>query len=120
MRCSEFTQTIQKIKIHAVSELKNALKAHNGSYSWHDHELHKFKDDTFPLILGHYLMMPFYGKVKKVWIDKCGSIQIGGQLFNDTEYVIPINNVVPYYIPEITKSIPVTDKIKDVTKPIEL
>lgn len=119
MKHTDFYNIVQDIKRKEQQELKEALKAHGGSYSWWDEDKEDFIDEEYPIIAVNICGCfpgPIDLEVMKVCIEN-NYLTIIGQ---DRE-VSEIIEIDPYdvftgHISYIIELIPATDSIDDVTQ----
>lgn len=121
MKCTDAWLFERALRNHMVAELRQAIEAHGGSYSWYSEEEEEFVQDP-PIVMCNrdWGGGPADVKVRRVWIDDSGymSIEAEENEFGD-EVDISLDDVVAFHIAYIIEAIPVTEGVSDVTIPFE-
>lgn len=121
MKCTDAWLFERALRNHMVAELRQAIEAHGGSYSWYSEEEEEFVQDP-PIVMCNrdWGGGPADVKVRRVWIDDSGymSIEAEENEFGD-EVDISLDDVVAFHIAYIIEAIPVTEEVSDVTFPFE-
>lgn len=85
MKGTDFYEVGKHIKQMEIAELKEALKAHGGSYTWYDTEQDENIDDYIPVyevddipivMVNHEHSGPTDVYICKAWINKYGDVEI--------------------------------------------
>lgn len=85
MKGTDFYEVGKHIKQMEIAELKEALKAHGGSYIWYDTEQDENSDDYIPVyevddipivMVNHEHSGPTDVYICKAWINKYGDVEI--------------------------------------------
>lgn len=121
MKCTDAWVYERALRNHMVAELRQAIEAHGGSYSWYSEEDGEFIQDP-PIVMCNrdWGGGPTDVKVRKVWIDKSGYMYIEAEE-NEFGYEVDISfdDIVAFHIAYIIEQIPVTDKVSNVTLPFD-
>lgn len=85
MKGTDFYEVGKHIKQMEIAELKEALKAHGGSYTWYDTEQDENSDDYIPVyevddipivMVNHEHSGPTDVYICKAWINKYSDVEI--------------------------------------------
>lgn len=85
MKGTDFYEVGKHIKQMEIAELKEAMKAHGGSYTWYDTEQDENSDDYIPVyevddipivMVNHEHSGPTDVYICKAWINKYGDVEI--------------------------------------------
>ena len=121
MKCTDTWVFERALRNHMVAELRLAIEAHGGSYSWYSEENEEFIQDP-PIVMCNRDMGggPADVKVCRVWIDGSGYMNIEAEEneFGD-EVNITFDDIVAFHIAYIIEQIPITDKVNNVILPFE-
>lgn len=121
MKCTDAWLYERALRNHMVAELRKAIEAHGGSYSWYSEDEEDFTQDP-PIVMCNrdYGGGPTDVKVRRVWVDESGYMQIEAEEneYGDEVY-ISFDDVVAFHIVYIIENIPATDEISDVTLPFD-
>lgn len=121
MKCTDAWLYERALKNHMMTELKQAIKAHGGSYSWYSEEMGDFIQDP-PIVMCNCDMGggPTDVTIHKVWIDQNGDMYIKAtNTESDSEIDIYFDDIVAFHIAYIIERIPVTDEINNVMLPFD-
>lgn len=97
MKGTDFYDVGKFIKRIEIAELKEALKAHGGSYTWYDTEQDKDSDgylsiyevDNIPIVMAnHKYLGPIDVYICKAWITEYGDVEIQAL---EKEYATDVN-----------------------------
>lgn len=112
MKHSNLYKIYQALRQCEIQELKRALEAHGGSYTWTD------KNDC-PIVT-YNPESPFDIRIEKIWVDKY-NIYFNGQHIdtNDVYKNCCIEDVEYSHIDFILSEIPETEDVSDVSSDID-
>lgn len=120
MKCTDAWLFERALKLHMVDELRKAIEAHGGSYSWYSEEDGDFIEDCPIVMCNRDSGGPTDVNVRKVWLDESGYMYIEAE---ETEWGddvdVSFDDIVAFHIAYIIERIPATDKVGDVTLPFD-
>lgn len=119
MKHTDFNSRLDDIKRQEVRELRKALKAHGGSYSWYDDVTGEWQEN-YPIIpINHEGLYPnpMDINIRSVSINELGHLEFVGE---EKEYgnLMDFNerDIFTGYISHITSAIPDTNFVTDVSE----
>lgn len=118
MKCTDAWVIMKILRARMGKELKAALAAHGGEYSWYSEEDEKYADNVPIVMCNNRYAGPVDVKVRSVYIDSHGYVMIEAAT-NDCndEITIEFEDIVAHHIQFIIESIPATDTVTDVSVP---
>lgn len=116
MKCTDAWQMGHQLRNRMLDELKLAIKAHGGEYSWYSEEDEEYAENVPIVLCNHRYAGPVDIKVRRVYIDKCGCLGVEAVTneFEDDIHV-EFEDIVPHHIQSIIEAIPATNKVDDVS-----
>lgn len=120
MKHTNFRWEIQAMKRHEVAELKLAIKAHGGSYSWWDEENGFQDDEDHPIIAVNVTGMfpnPTDVEIRRVEIVNDTLMLVGEDKETGCSVDFTADDIFVGHIGYIIDLIPVTEAVDDVTIP---
>lgn len=128
MKCTDAWSIAKMLHIHMEKELKAALMAHGGEFSWYSEEEDEGKDedekyaDNTPVVMcDHKYVGPMDVKIRKVYIDSGGYVRVTAATVEyNVKVCIELCDIVAHHIQFIIESIPVTDTVTDVSIPFSI
>lgn len=122
MKCTDMQVYADKMRRHAIRELKQALSAWEGYYAWMEHDddgACRTRDDAPVVLCNHRHEGAVDIRVQEAWISIYGTVEVEAEtLSGDCIQVRLEEDVVPYHIPTITAAILPSDEVYDVTIPM--
>ena len=119
MKHTDFNSRLDEIKRQELRELRKALKAHGGSYSWYDDVTGEWQEN-YPIIPINYdgpYPSPMDINIRSVSIDELGHLEFVGE---EKEYCNLMDfherDIFTGHISYITAAIPETDTVVDVSE----
>lgn len=121
MKCTDAWKIAKMLHIHMEKELKAALAAHGGKFSWYSEEDEEYAENVPTVMCNNRYAGPVDVKVRSVYIDSHGYVMIEAATndYND-EITIEFDDIVASHIQYIIESIPVTDAVTDVSIPFSI
>lgn len=121
MKCTDAWSIAKMLHIHMEKELKVALYAHGGKFSWYSEEDEEYAENVPTVMCNNRYAGPVDAKVRSVYIDSHGYVMIEAATndYND-EITIEFDDIVASHIQYIIESIPVTDAVTDVSIPFSI
>lgn len=119
MKHTDFYNIIQDIKHKEQQELKKALEAHGGSYSWWDEDKEGFIDGEYPIIAANIcgcLPGPIDLEVMKVYVENNYLTIIGQNKETGETIEIDPYDAFAGHISYVIELIPATESVDDVTQ----
>lgn len=120
MKCTDFWEKQKDLKAIALEELKAAVKAHGGRYSWCDEDGDLLQDVEAPCVCVFFDSGPTDVIIKEVirdekgwWFSGEGTDEYAPEITFDDPYDI----CDAFSIQSITEKIPETEEVKDATVP---
>lgn len=112
MKHSDTYRLYRRLKYIEIEELKRALNAHKGSYTWAD-------ENDCPIVT-YNPESPFDIRIEKIWTDGC-SIYFNGRRADTNEFWkdCKITDVEFGHLDFIISEIPETEEVSDVSSDIE-
>lgn len=102
-------------------ELKAALDAHGGEFSWYSEEDEEYADNAPIVICNNRYAGPVDVKVRSAYVSSYGSVFIEAATVDcDDDITIEFDDIVVSNIQYIIESIPVTDAVSDVSIPFNI
>lgn len=121
MQCTDAWRYNHTLLNHMLIELKLAIQAHGGEYSWYSEEDEEYEEDTPVVLCNREYGGPVDIKVRRVYIDERGYLGIDAVTNEyEDEVQIEIYEIVPHHIQFIIESIPATNELSDVSMPLPL
>lgn len=127
MKCTNAWEVSRMLRHHMKKELKAALVAHGGEFSWYSEEDEgkdedeKYTDNVPIVMLNHKYAGPVNVKIRRAYIDSYGHIVISAVTNEyDNDIDIELDDIVAHHIQYIIESIPVTDAVSDVSIPFSI
>ena len=130
IKCTNAWKISKILRDHMEKELKAALAAHGGGFSWYsedeDYDCEDYNDDGYtdnvPLVMcNHKYAGPMDVKIRKAYIDSYGYVKVTAATNEyDDEVDIEFDDIVVSHIQYIIESIPVTDAVTDVSVPFSV
>ena len=121
MKCTDAWSIAKMLLDHMEKELKAALDAHGGKFSWYSEEDEEYAENVPTVMCNNRYAGPVDVKVRSVYIDSHGYVMIEAATndYND-EITIEFDDIVASHIQYIIESIPVTDAVSDVSIPFSI
>lgn len=121
MKCTNAWEVSRMLRHHMKKELKAALAAHGGKFSWYSEEDEEYAENVPTVMCNNRYAGPVDVKVRSVYIDSHGYVMIEAATndYND-EITIEFDDIVASHIQYIIESIPVTDAVTDVSIPFSI
>lgn len=121
MKCTNAWEVSRMLRHHMKKELKAALVAHGGEFSWYSEEDEEYAENVPTVMCNNRYAGPVDVKVRSVYIDSHGYVMIEAATndYND-EITIEFDDIVASHIQYIIESIPVTDAVSDVSIPFRI
>lgn len=108
MKCTNFFNELNRIKIHEQRELKAALEAVGGEYVWEVPWVAPDEDEQPPVILVNFDNGPIDIRVQSCRLNKDGHIELSGM--DNVAGIWPIDidveDVEPGHLCYVTEAIP--------------
>ena len=128
MKCTDAWEITRMLHDHMEKELKAALVAHLGEFSWYSEEEDEGKDedekyaDNTPIVMcNHRYAGPVNVKIRKAHIDSGGYVRVTAATVEyDDEVCIEFDDIVAHHIQFIIEAIPATDTVTDVSIPFSI
>lgn len=130
MKCTNAWKISKILRDHMEKELKAALVAHGGKFSWYSedegYDCEDYDDDGYaenvPIVLSNSEYSgPVDVRVRSVYIDSHGRVLIeAATVDDDDDIVVRFDDIVVSHIQYIIESIPVTDTATDVSVPFSV
>lgn len=121
MKCTDVWEIAKKLHNHIKEELKAAIIAHGGEFSWYSEEDEEYADNA-PVVAcyGRYAGAVEV-KIRRVYLyeSKCIGIEAATNDFDD-EITIELEDIIASNIQFIIESIPATDTVSDVSVPFSI
>ena len=118
MKCTDAWSIAKRLHIHMEKELKAALDAHGGEFSWYSEEDEEYADNAPIVICNNRYAGPVDVKVRSAYVSSYGSVFIEAATVDcDDDITIEFDDIVVSNIQYIIESIPVTDAVSDVSIP---
>lgn len=118
MKCTDAWSIVKMLHIHMEKELKAALDAHGGEFSWYSEEDEEYADNAPIVICNNRYAGPVDVKVRSAYVSSYGSVFIEAATVDcDDDITIEFDDIVVSNIQYIIESIPVTDAVSDVSIP---
>lgn len=118
MKCTDAWSIAKMLHIHMEKELKAALAAHGGKFSWYSEEDEEYADNAPIVICNNRYAGPVDVKVRSAYVSSYGSVFIEAATVDcDDDITIEFDDIVVSNIQYIIESIPVTDAVSDVSIP---
>ena len=129
MKCTNAWEVSRMLRHHMEKELKAALAAHGGKFSWYykdedeDYDCEDYDDDGYaynvPIVMCNLRYVgPVNVKIRKAYINSHGYVRViaaTDDYYDDID--IELSDIVAHHIQYIIESIPVTDTVTDVSIP---
>lgn len=116
MNCSDSWFLAKQLREKMLEELKRAVQAHGGSYSWYNEETEEFSDDAPIVMCNHRYAGPVDVKIKSLSIDKWGYLNIDAATNEyEDDIEISFNDITPGHFSYIIENMPATPEVDDVT-----
>ena len=121
MKCTDAWSIAKMLRDHMEKELKAALAARGGKFSWYSEEDEEYAENVPTVMCNNRYAGPVDVKVRSVYIDSHGYVMIEAATndYND-EITIEFDDIVASHIQYIIESIPVTDAVTDVSIPFSI
>lgn len=118
MKCTDSWKLGKQLRNRMMEELKKAIKAHGGSYSWYSEENEEFSDDAPVVMCNHRYAGPVDVKIKNIYLDEWEYINIEAvtEEYGD-EIDISFDDIAPGHFSFIIEMIPATSEVEDVSLP---
>lgn len=121
MKCTDVWSIAKMLHIHMEKELKAALDAHGGEFSWYSEEDEEYADNAPIVICNNRYAGPVDVKVRSAYVSSYGSVFIEAATVDcDDDITIEFDDIVVSNIQYIIESIPVTDTVTDVSIPFSI
>lgn len=118
MKCTDAWEITRMLHDHMEKELKAALVAHGGEFSWYSEEDEEYADNAPIVICNNRYAGPVDVKVRSAYVSSYGSVFIEAATVDcDDDITIEFDDIVVSNIQYIIESIPVTDAVSDVSIP---
>ena len=118
MTCSNAWKLSNQIRVRMMNELRLAVQAHGGEYSWYSEEEEEYADNVPIVLCNHEYAGPVDVKVRRVYIDEHGCMEIEAATNEyDDDINVEFDDIVPNHIQYIIECMPATDKVDDVSTP---
>ena len=124
MKCTGAWEISNIFRDHMKKELKAALVAHGGEFSWYseedegEDEDEKYADNTPIVMCNHKYVGPVNVKIRKAYINSHGHVRViavTDDYYNGID--IDLSDIVAHHIQYIIEAIPATDAVSDVSIP---
>lgn len=116
MKCSDAWQMGHQLRNRMLDELRLAIKAHGGEYSWYSEEDEEYVENVPIVMCNHRYAGPVDVKIRRIYIGENGYMDIEAATNEyDDEIQIEFDDIVPTHIQYIIECIHATDKIDDVS-----
>ena len=116
MKCSNAWQMGHQLRNRMLDELRLAIKAHGGEYSWYSEEDEEYVENVPIVMCNHRYAGPVDVKIRRIYIGENGYMDIEAATNEyDDEIQIEFDDIVPTHIQYIIECIHATDKIDDVS-----
>ena len=125
MKCTDAWTTMRVLRAHMEKELKAALAAHGGEFSWYSEDEEGYDEryaDNVPIVMcNHRYADPVNVKIRKACINSYGHVRITAATddYDDVIY-IGLSDIVAHHIQYIIEAIPATDAVSDVSIPFSI
>jgi len=117
MKHSDIYEMCRKVRRQEQAELKKALKAHGGSFSWLDKNVDRYDVDyDVPVIAVNLDSGPMDVVVLGAWLNEYDSINLsvkGSEYGDDVD--INVNDVIPGHLCYLIDCMPATAAVNDVS-----
>lgn len=118
MKCTDAWSIAKMLHDHMEKELKAALDAHGGEFSWYSEEDEEYADNAPIVIYNNRYAGPVDVKVRSAYVSSYGSVFIEAATVDcDDDITIEFDDIVVSNIQYIIESIPITDAVSDVSIP---
>lgn len=118
MKCTDAWVTMRILRAHMKKELKAALAAHGGEYSWYSEEDEKYADNVPIVMCNHKYVGPVNVKIRKACINSYGYVRVTAATDDYDDVIdIELSDIVANHLQYIIESIPATDTVTDVSVP---
>lgn len=116
IKCSNAWGMGHQLRNRMLAELKLAIKAHGGEYSWYSEEDEEYAENVPIVMCNHRYAGPVDVKIRRVYIDEDEYIVIEAATNEyDDEIQVELDDIVPTHIQYIIESIHATDTVDDVS-----
>ena len=121
MKCTDAWEITRMLHNHMEKELKAALDAHGGEFSWYSEEDEEYAEDAPVVICNNRYAGPVDVKVRSAYVSSYGSVFIEAATVDcDEDITIEFDDIVVSNIQYIIESIPATDAVSDVSIPFSI
>ena len=121
MKCTDAWKITRTLHDHMGKELKAALVAHGGEFSWYSEENEEYADNVPIVMCNHRYAGPVNVKIRKAYIDSGGYVRVTAATVEyDDEVCIEFDDIVAHHIQFIIEAIPATDAVSDVSIPFSI
>ena len=118
MKCTDAWSIAKMLHIHMEKELKAALDAHGGEFSWYSEEDGEYAEDAPVVMCNNRYDGPVDVRVRSAYVSSYGSVFIEAATLDcDDDITIEFDDIVVSNIQDIIGSIPATDAVSDVSIP---
>lgn len=116
MKCSDAWQMGHQLRNRMLDELRLAIKAHGGEYSWYSEEDEEYADNVPIVMCNHRYAGPVDVNIRRIYIGENGYMYIEAATNEyEDEIQIEFDDIVPTHIQYIIECIHATDEIDDVS-----
>lgn len=121
MKCTDAWSIAKTLHIHMEKELKAALDAHGGEFSWYSEEDEEYAENAPVIMCNNRYAGPVDVKVRSAYVGSYGNVLIEAAVLDCNDGItIEFDDVVVSHIQYIIESIPVTDNVTDVSIPFSI
>lgn len=125
MKCTDAWSIAKMLSDHMGKELKAALVAHGGEFSWYtedaEDEDERYADNVPIVMCDNKFAGPMDVKIRKAYIGNYGHVRVTAATCDyDDNVDIELSDIVVSHIPFIIEAIPVTDAVSDVSIPFSI
>lgn len=125
MKCTDTWSIMRMLHAHMGKELKAALAAHGGEFSWYSEDEEGCDEryaDNVPIVMcNHKYVGSVNVKIRKACINSYGYVRVTAATDDYDDVIdIELSDIVANHIQFIIESIPVTDAVSDVSVPFSI
>ena len=121
MKCTDAWSIAKMLHDHMEKELKAALDAHGGEFSWYSEEDEEYAEDAPIVMCNNRYDGPVDVRVRSAYVSSYGSVFIEAATLDcDDNITIEFDDIVVSNIQNIIEAIPVTDTVTDVSIPFSI
>ena len=118
MECTDAWSIAKILHDHMEKELKAALDAHGGKFSWYSEEDEEYAENVPIVMCNNRYDGPVDVRVRSACVGSYGNVFIEAATVDcDDDITIEFDDIVASHIQYIIESIPATDTVTDVSIP---